>query len=272
VQRQARLNRDFLLLYMLVARIMPAQTIPVLSTKPTRSQPAHSKYSLQYSGTINSFPRYNIQESDTTMDPNWHDILEKVERGELTPEEGAALMKQEIPAPAPDRIDIQPTDVTPADTLPTSDPDFEARMKYWQRWWIIPLWVGAGIFLFGAMLLAWGSSENLMFWFVCGFFPLLFGLLVMLLAWWSNSAHWVHVRVRSKHEGRNTRVAISMPLPIRLTGWILRIFGPTIPGLRDQPQVIEMLPELFRELDRSRGPIVVEVNDNDDEEVQVYIT
>jgi hypothetical protein len=224
------------------------------------------KYSPHFSGTINSFPRYNIQESDKTMDPTWRDILEKVERGELTPEEGAALMKQEAHAP------VQPViDVLPADMPPEDDPDFEKRMNYFKRWWVLPLWAGAGIFIFGALLLAWGSSSKLMFWFVCGFFPLLFGLLVMLLAFWSQSAHWVHVRVRSKHEGKTTRVAISMPLPIRLTGWILSTFGSSIPGLREQPHVIEVLPELFRELDRTRGPIVVEVNDNEDV-VQVYIT
>ena len=201
------------------------------------------------------------------MDPTWHDILEKVERGELTPEEGAALMKQGTPVPVPDRIDIQPVDLPP-----DADPGYEKRMNYWKRWWIIPLWVGVGIFIFGALLLAWGSSAKHIFWFVCGFFPLLFGLMLMLLAWWSQSAHWVHVRVRSKHEGHSTRVAISLPLPIRLTGWILKMFGSYIPGLHDQPHVIEMLPELFRELDRNRMPIVVEVNDSDDEEVQVYIT
>ena len=100
-------------------------------------------------------------------------------------------------------------------------------------------------------------------------------LLVMGVAWWSQSAHWVHVRVNepAKDEGRHaTRVSVSMPLPINLASWFLRTFGGTIPGLREQRQVLDSLPDLLKELDRNHEPIVVEVNDKDNSEVKVYIT
>jgi hypothetical protein len=207
------------------------------------------------------------------MDPKWREILEKVERGELTPEDGAAQMRQEPSASVPPQSETPPNPAGGSENIPPEpDPGFESRLNYWKRWWILPLWGGVGIFLLGALLIAWGNAGKQVFWFVCGFFPLLLGLLVMLLAWWSQTARWVHVRVQSNKEGRKARVAISMPLPIRFTGWILSTFGSSIPGLREQPNVTEMLPELFHELSHNREPIVVEVNDNEDEKVQVYIT
>lgn len=224
------------------------------------------------------------------MDPNWREILEKIERGELTPEEGASRMGQtgeptpepapaaqivaaEPPASSPPAESAPPPSYQSEEPAPAPDPAFEARLNYWKRWWQVPLFAGTGIFLLGAALIAWGHTSQLPFWFVCGFFPLLFGLFVMGIAWWSQGAHWVHVRVneQAKEDRRGTKVSISMPLPISLTSWFLRTFGRTIPGLREQEHVLETLPDLLRELDRNHEPIVVEVNDNN-AEVRVYIT
>ena len=230
----------------------------------------------------------------------WREILEKVERGELTAEEGAALMSTEgTAAPVPSQPAIPPAPVVPAEAAeepepaapaaeparvkpfdssaweepaPSPDPELEERLEYWKRWWLIPLWVGMGIFLMGAAIIAWGHTSQQVFWFVCGFFPLLLGLLGMFLSWWSQTARWVHVRVRDKKGGKENRVMISMPVPIRLASWFLRVFGDLIPGLRDQKDVREMLPPLLEALEKDRSPMSVEVNEKDGSEVQVYIT
>jgi hypothetical protein len=226
----------------------------------------------------------------------WREILEKVERGEISAEEGAAMMNEQnagpIPptpsqpaVPAEPAIPAQPAEAaaqpeagarveTPAgdEPDPMPDPELDRRLEYWKRWWMVPLWVGMGIFLVGAALIAWGHTSQHTFWFICGFFPLLLGLLGMFLSWWSQTARWLHVRVRDHKGGRINRVMISMPVPIRLAGWFLRVFGKTIPGLRDQEKVLETLPSMLSALEDDREPISIEVNDKDGSEVQVYFT
>lgn len=213
------------------------------------------------------------------MDTKWREILEKVERGELTPEEGAAQMADASryipmgePAPAQGAAQTSPpASPPPAEKAEVVD-DYENLYGFWKQWWAIPLWVGTGIFAVGAILMAWGNYGRHLFWFVCGIFPLLLGLLVMLLAFWSRKARWLHVRVRESSEGRRSNVAISMPLPTRLVGWFLKTFGSRIPGLREQPQVIRSMPEIMAALDASGGdPLIVEVNEPNGAEVRVYI-
>lgn len=210
------------------------------------------------------------------MPVHMREILEKVERGELTAQQGAALLAgeeqpaSEAHAGAAAFRGETPAVETPADE-PKSDPDLENRLKYWKRWWMVPLWVGIGIFAIGAGLIAWGHTSERMFWFVCGFFPLFLGLVTMSIAWWSQYARWVHVRVKEGKSG-GTRVSISLPVPLRLAGWTMSTFGNHIPGLRDQKDAREMIGPMLNQLDKDRETIAVEVNEKDGTEVQVYIT
>src|SRR5512141_2121130 len=112
------------------------------------------------------------------MDPKWREILEKIERGELTPEEGASRMGQTgeqpaepLPAPAQIVVASPPASSQNAESTaqppfqteehaPAPDPAFESRLNYWKRWWQVPLFAGIGIFLLGAALVAWGHSSQ----------------------------------------------------------------------------------------------------------------
>ncbi len=214
------------------------------------------------------------------MPVNMREILERVERGELSAQQGAALLAggEEPHAPeTPVPVSAEAQDTPPpgageaqAET-PAPDPGLEERLEYWKRWWMVPLWIGMGIFAIGAALIAWGHTSQRVFWFVCGFFPLFFGLFAMLVAWWSQTARWVHVRVKEGKQG-GTRVMISLPVPLRLAGWFLRTFGNAIPGLREQKSAREMIGPMLDQLEKDREPIAIEVNDKDGTEVQVYIT
>jgi hypothetical protein len=198
------------------------------------------------------------------MENRWREILEKIEQGLLSPEEGARLMEDGRPAAAEA---AGAAGSPPVDDEPPAEPEPDPRLDYWKRWWMVPLWVGISIFVLAAALMAWAHLQSRGFWFVCSFFPLGFGLLVMLLGWWSQNSRWVHVRIREKG---GHRIAISLPIPTTLTKWFFRVFGKMIPGLRDQDQVLSSLPDLLDELGNTKEPLSVEVNDGDDE-VQVYI-
>jgi hypothetical protein len=199
------------------------------------------------------------------MDSRWREILEKIEQGLLSPEEGARLLEQD-----PQAVPSEPLEtpvMPPAEEESVSEPEPDPRLDYWKRWWMVPLWVGLSIFVLAAGLMAWAHLNERGFWFVCSFFPLLTGLLVMLLAWWSQNARWVHVRIREKG---GKRISISLPVPIGLGKWFFQVFGRMIPGLREQDKVLDTLPDLLDELGKNKEPLSVEVNDGDDE-VQVYI-
>lgn len=196
------------------------------------------------------------------MSEDLRDILRKVEQGELSVQEGAALLGGSKATPPP------PNEPPPPAGQAIED-DLEERLAFWKRWWMIPLWAGMGVFAIGAALIALGDLYQWKFWFVCGFFPLLFGLAAMLVAWWSQRARWVHLRIR-EHSGH--RVSLSFPLPLRLTRWAFQLFGHRIPGLSEQQAVLENIDPLLTEMDKNHDPIAVEVNEPDGDEVRVYIT
>jgi len=230
------------------------------------------------------------------MEIKWREILEKVERGELSPEEGAARMAQatrQMPADAGEESPARESPVkeslegnpgplaAPGAKSSTTEAevveDFESVYAFWRSWWVLPLSVGAIIFVLGASLEAWANATQHGFWMVCGVFPLLLGIIVLVLSFWSRTARWLHIRVRAAQGAHGTggkpatRVAISMPIPAQTIGWMLKLFGRFIPGLRDQPQVYNMIPEMMAALDKSGDPLVVEVNDKNGDEVRVYI-
>jgi hypothetical protein len=103
-------------------------------------------------------------------------------------------------------------------------------------------------------------------WLACTIPLMLLGTLVAVLAWWSRTARWLHLSVR----GKDQHIRISLPLPLRLTAWVLRLARPWIPRLRDT--ALDEVILSLAEVDTSEGPLSVEVNDEEDgEEVRVYI-
>jgi hypothetical protein len=132
---------------------------------------------------------------------------------------------------------------------------------------MIPMYVGVVIV---ALSTLWMNSSyqnsGYGFWFFCAWLPLLIGLLFMALSWRSRSGPWIHVRVN----GPSERVAVSIPVPLKLTGWGLRTFGHYIPNL-EKTSVDEILMAL-EETTKNGVPLYIHVDDGDDgEKVEVFI-
>jgi len=192
----------------------------------------------------------------------------------------AVAVPAPAPAPAPAPV-IQAVAQPAAEAPPAARPEptpaeevlpdpFRQRAKSWSRWWWIPLWAGIGITLVGALLMyfAWDRA-GLSFWFVLTWFPFLFGVMVMALAWASSKARWLHVRIRNISGGGPRSIALSFPLPLRLAAWAVRTFHVNIPNMEGAN-----LDELILALERTGpdGPCYVQVEDDDDgEQVEVYI-
>jgi hypothetical protein len=135
------------------------------------------------------------------------------------------------------------------------------------EFWRYPLYVGVGHIVLGAVLLyaVYGASASGL-WAVCGWPLFALGVMITAAAWWLRTARWIHVRVSGREN-----IAISRPLPLKLTAWVVKIARPFVPRLRDTG-VDEVIMGLGDALKEGNQPLYVDVNDDEEgEHVQIYI-
>jgi hypothetical protein len=206
-------------------------------------------------------------------------ILRMIEEKRITPQEGIELMEalsgvaeeswekddamgEEETASSPFIADTPfEESELPEDAAPP-DPDWEG----FRHLWLIPL-VGGGVL--SAVGLGIATIIHVIspgsFFLVCGLMPFLLGLATIVLAFWSRTARWLHVRIRGEQ-----RISLGFPLPLRLTAGILRLVRPYVPQLEETG-----LDEVILSLDEDlggEGGFYVDVHDDEDgERVQVYI-
>jgi hypothetical protein len=187
-------------------------------------------------------------------------VLQMIEEGQISAAEGLRRL---------DALNAAAAEMLPAASQTAPEED----LAYWRRWWLLPMAVGTGVVLLGAVLMfAAYQAGGLGFWFLCAGVPFALGVLIMALAAGSRSARWLHVRVRSDpaRQGQRHDIALSFPLPIRLTAWLLRLVGPLIPQLKDHG--LDELILALAENTSAEAPLYVDVNEgNGGERVQVYL-
>jgi hypothetical protein len=220
----------------------------------------------------------------TAQNERWQ-ILEMIEQGVITASEGVRLLEalregsqfEPVFDEEAAETSVQPPahHASAAETSETQEPTrveaIRANLAHWRRWWLIPFWVGVGITLLGAGLMTWAiQTSGLGWWFAFTWLPFALGLAVMVLAWNSRTARWLHLRIRQKPGERPASLAISFPLPIRPTAWFLRTFGRHIPPLQNTG-----LDEILLALEQSTSPqqpFYMEADEGEDgERVEVYI-
>jgi hypothetical protein len=231
-------------------------------------------------------------------------ILEMVESGKITPADGLRLLQAlgsgDEPEDEDEFVEMLPSsepqtsqDEAQPPGAPAEDPGFAGQegaeyrapaeevqnlrtslppdIEKWRRWWMIPMWAGVGMTILGGLLMFWAQqAAGIGFWFMCAWVPFLLGVFAIVLAWQSRTARWLHLRVYQKPGDWPQKIAISFPLPIRLTAWFLRVFRDKIPGLQSTS-----VDELILALENSATPdhpLFVEVDEGEDgERVQVFI-
>ena len=214
-------------------------------------------------------------------------VLEMIERGQISPAEGERLLRVLSGAAGPTEEElVQPEPMTAAASSPPSgmpaavhdeptgsaeNSGFASQPSFRQRWLLIPLWVGVGITVLGALLMGWAlQRDGLSFWFACAWLPFLSGVALMALAWSAQKARWLHLRIRQGTGEHPRDLTISLPVPLRLSAWVLHVFRRFIPQLEKTA-----VDELILALDKTTGthsPITLEVDGGSDgEHVQIYI-
>ena len=201
-------------------------------------------------------------------------VLDMVEQGTISPEEGLRLINamdksQKGVGEQMESADATVIPVAPEETPPQIPAEERRRMNRLKRWWVLPFGIGLLITTLGAiwMYSAYGASGfGWGFWLA--WIPFLMGIIIVAVSFQTSRSVWLHVRVKQKPGESPGRIAISLPLPLGLTRWFLTTFGKRIPGLRDQP--VGNYSDILENLSPDE-PFYVHVNDEDGEEVEVFI-
>jgi hypothetical protein len=219
-------------------------------------------------------------------------ILEMIESGVITAEEGARLLRaidtdqhygeavdDETGVPEAHKYsNAEEAFVSPdGDAEPVTgevlEDKFKPEIEKWKRWWMIPLWIGVGVTIIGSLLMLWAyQSTGFSFWFGCTWLPFLLGVAVIAMAWGSRSARWLHLRVQQEPGEWPRTIAFSFPLPLRFAAWFMRTFGRFIPKVNEIGIDFDQLIQIFETSTNSETPFYVEVDEGEGgEKVQIYI-
>jgi hypothetical protein len=178
----------------------------------------------------------------------------------------AEAIPQGLPPAEPD---ISVEDL-PENRTSGAHPEINESIDRWRKWWWVPMWVGIAVTIASGVLMFLAyQSGGYSFWFACSWFPFLLGVAVMALAWSSRTARWLHVRVHQPRGDWPRNIAISIPLPLRLTAWFFRTFGNRIPNMQNT-SIDEIITAL--EHTSNEAPFYVEVEEGENgERVEVFI-
>ncbi len=187
-------------------------------------------------------------------------ILKMVETGQISAEEAAALLTALEPM-EPEAAEEAPAPMGGGST-PAED--------RWARFWIYPMMAGGVLLIVGALVMGLvNATDAAQGWLVCGWLPMILGLAVVLLAWWTRRATWLHLRISERASGRR-KIAFSFPLPLTLVAWLARIAQPFVPQLKETG--VDDLIIALRDSARRDEPLFIDVQDGEDgERVQLYI-
>ena len=207
-------------------------------------------------------------------------IFDMVEQGQITAEEALRLINAmgSDEKKSDNEFGILPLDN--AGSIPSSEdvevvyyPKIPAeelkRMNRLKKLWFVPFGDGLIVMTLGALWLYSAFSSNgfgVGFWLA--WIPFIAGIFIVAISFQTSRSVWLHVRIKQAPGERPQRIVISLPMPLSLTRWFLRTFGRRIPGLKDQPvdDFLEILENLSPE-----SPFYVHVNEDDGEEVDVFI-
>lgn len=216
------------------------------------------------------------------------DVLEMINRGELSAAEGLRILEAmqretsppgaEVAAASTPMADAaSPTEPAPAmppaqDILPPRAPAPEIPRSFRYAWVALTAAGVALALLFSALFIGlWTTGWFGAFLSVLCLSPLtLLGVIVAAIGLLSAQAPWAHVRVDTGEERWPRRINLSVPLPLRPVGWLIRAFGRFIPAL--QRTVVDDVLSALSQADFKREPIVIDVHEGENgERVQIVV-
>jgi hypothetical protein len=207
-------------------------------------------------------------------------IFDMVEQGQISAEEALRLInamggqKEVRNDPAGAQSDAFNTDMGESVIIeqpqgPQISEEEKSRMTRLKRWWILPFGIGLLITILGAIWMYTGYTAKGFGWgFWLAWIPFILGIFITAVSFQSSNSVWLHLRIKQRPGEKPQRIAISLPIPISLTRWIISTFGNRIPGMRDQP--LDEYSDLLKSVSPEE-PFYLHVDEGDGEEVEVFI-
>jgi hypothetical protein len=226
-------------------------------------------------------------------------ILDRLERGEITPEEAAKLLSEDTPGqPKPsqpetamgvleqlERGEISTEEAArrlAAKPEPSPAPSGKTRGRSGEKvrevevytstnpqraraWWLVPLLFGTLFTVLAAFWMRADASNGIGLGFVCAWFPLGIGLMLILLAVIARNGPWARMQVNSRKASGRVNFAMDMPVPVGVATTALKTAGRYVPGIDETD--VEKMTQAFVEIQRTGNPIHIRANDEDDDDV-----
>jgi hypothetical protein len=215
------------------------------------------------------------------------DVLEMINTGELSAAEGLRIleaMQREIAAPGADATPAAQPLADPAadepppplpsrgDVPPPGAPTPEIPRTFRYAWVALTAAGAALALIFSAVFIGlWTTGWFGAFLSVLCLSPLtLLGVAIAAIGLISARAPWAHVRIDTGDERWPRRINLSVPLPLRPVGWLIRAFGRFVPAL--QRTVVDDVLSVLSQADFKREPIIVDVHEGENgERVQIVV-
>jgi hypothetical protein len=201
-------------------------------------------------------------------------ILQMIEDGKISPEQGLTLMQALGGESQPDSETSQtpePEVVSPSsgfENHPIGDPGFERKLSRFRKLWVIPLGLGVAITVTGAYwMFAAMRSGGFGFWFYASWLPFLLGVLLTALGFSSRTSRWVYLNVKQKPGESPQRIMLAFPL-----AWVSGLVSLAKSNIPEREGFA--VNEVMNALSSGTGtsdPLLVDVHDKDGQHVQVYI-
>ena len=197
-------------------------------------------------------------------------ILQMVEDDKISAEEALTLIKALEETPAEDGVEIIEAETGSSEER-SADLEFEEVKARAKKFAMLPLWIGVAFTVLGAYwMFALVQNANYGFWFFCAWFPLLLGLLVIVLSAGGMNSRWLYVNVDQRAGDWPQHITLGFPIPLGIISWTIRNFGHYIRGM-DKTNVDEILMALSM-AENLDEPLIVNVDEGDGgDRVQVYI-
>jgi hypothetical protein len=192
-------------------------------------------------------------------------VLQLVNDGTISVEDAEQLLDA-LDSSAPHPSVPMPGLPAKAKRKRAAPPDMRRFRRYWQYPFLV------GVIMLGVAGLC-ASNTSLLLVQLCGWSAFALAALITAVGWVSQWSPWIHVRVQ---ERKGRRFAISLPLPLSIIGWHLKLTKPLIRRYanEDAARYLDMATALLVTMDSGLlvdQPITIDVNEPDGDQVQIFI-
>jgi hypothetical protein len=193
------------------------------------------------------------------------DVLGKLERGEISADEATQRLENKSPKSNENNTSTQNF----APRFEVVEERFEPARTW--GWWFMPIAAGIFVTLLSGLWMSLDVRDGSFGWgFFCAWVPLAIGLLFIVFGVAARRGPWANLSINHRRRNGLTDLVFNMPVPVGMAGTVLRTAGRHIPGLEEAD--VDNLLNALKESQRKGEHITIQARDDNDDEDVVDIT